>query len=110
MMKSLSCKLISALATILADNIRTGRFYHGLANTKLALGMEQESFDYLEKAREYASDTILGMLHLLNLYRHYRKTLGRGHHRSADVAVALGRHFSRFGDDKTAVYVFCLLV
>jgi hypothetical protein len=39
----------------------------------------------------------------LTLHRHYRMTLGRGHHRSADVAVALGRHYARVRDDKRAV-------
>jgi hypothetical protein len=39
----------------ITDKIRTGRFYHGLANAKLGQGMEQESFAYLEKAREYVS-------------------------------------------------------
>lgn len=38
-----------------------------------------------------------------NAYSHYKMTLGRGHHRSADVMVALGRHYSRIKDDKNAV-------
>lgn len=42
-----------------ADGGRTGRFYHGLANVKLGQGMEQESFEYLERAREYVSGVIL---------------------------------------------------
>jgi hypothetical protein len=68
---------------------------------KLGQGLAEESFQYLEKAKEYVNsdhsqtDT--------DVYRHYRKTLGRGHHRSADVAVAIGRHYNRIGDYETAM-------
>jgi hypothetical protein len=54
MMKNHSCEFTSLYTVVKADEIRTGRFYHGLANAKFGQGLEQESFEYLEKAREYA--------------------------------------------------------
>ncbi|TID16562.1 Glutamine synthetase [Venturia nashicola] len=67
------------------ESFITGRFYHGLACVKRGLGSDKEAFEFLLKARD-----------------HYQKTLGRGHHRSADVAVALGRHYGRSGQYETA--------
>ncbi|KAE9984204.1 Glutamine synthetase [Venturia inaequalis] len=67
------------------ESFITGRFYHGLAHIKRGLGSEKEAFEFLLKARD-----------------HYQKTLGRGHHRSADVAVALGRHYRRIAQYDTA--------
>ncbi|QDS73010.1 hypothetical protein FKW77_009080 [Venturia effusa] len=68
------------------ESFITGRFYHGLAHVKLGLGANTEAFQFLLKARD-----------------HYHKTLGRGHHRSADVAVALGRHYGRVRQYETAL-------
>jgi hypothetical protein len=59
MIQSLSCRLTNNMTMACADGGRTGRFYHGLANVKLGQGMEQESFEYLERAREYVSGVIL---------------------------------------------------
>jgi hypothetical protein len=43
------------------------------------------------------------LMYLNKAYDHYKETLGLNHHRSADISVALGRHFSRTGDNKEAL-------
>jgi Tetratricopeptide repeat len=85
---SRSCKYAVREEAVLVVNsfCRTGRFYHGLGNVKLAQGLHDESFNYYEKAQ-----------------KHYKVTLGRQHHRSADVAVSLGIHHARHGEDDKAL-------
>jgi len=40
-------------------------------------------------------DTESGIMLLDKAYNHYKETLGNGHHRTADVQIALGRQYKR---------------
>lgn len=68
------------------ESFITGRFYNGLALVKLGQGQEESSYQYLKKAMD-----------------HYKSTVGRGHHRSADVSVAIGQHHCRVNEFRAAM-------
>jgi hypothetical protein len=72
-------------------DFRTGRIYHTLGKVKLAQGLSDESYEYFLKGLD-----------------HYKTTLGQGHHRTADCAVALGLHHARHGEILKAKFVSVL--
>jgi len=71
------------------ESFITGRFYHALGNVKASQGKLDESFKYHNMA--------------LN---HYKLTLGKGHHRTADTQIKLSDHYTRLGDIKQALDLF----
>ena len=91
MIESLSCKYLPILYlefTSRSNIPSTGRFYHGLGNVKASQGLLEESFNFHRRARD-----------------HYRLTIGRQHHRTADANVRLADHFIRKNDIEGARYV-----
>jgi hypothetical protein len=64
----------------------TGRFYHALGNVKASQGHLDKAFELHRKARD-----------------HYRLTLGKGHHRTADTCIKLSDHCVRIGDFEQAL-------
>jgi hypothetical protein len=86
MIGSLSCKLFESESWIQADKISTGRFYHALGNVKASRGLLDEAFEYHQKARD-----------------HYKLTLGRGHHRTADTCIKLSDHYVRLRNTDMAL-------
>lgn len=64
----------------------TGRFLHALGNVKATQGL-------LEEALKYHREALL----------HYKNTIGNNHHRTADTCVKVADHYTRLGQNGTAL-------
>jgi hypothetical protein len=57
-----------------------------LGNVKASQGQLDEAFELHHKARD-----------------HYRLTLGKGHHRTADTCIKISDHYARTGEPEQAL-------
>jgi hypothetical protein len=65
----------------MANDYSTGRYYYALGNVKASQACLDEAFEWHLKARD-----------------HYKLTLGKGHHSTADACIKLSDHYARSGE------------
>jgi len=66
---------------------RTGRLLHAIGNVKADLAKDQADETLLDESRAYHQRALV----------HYRVTIGKTHHRTADTCVKVADHCIRLG-------------